>query len=183
MDLTFSRPPARHTRGIPISQLPHQAQRRPPGERSRPRHARSGFFFANDALPARRRRRSTARAPVNRVRREPYVRVAFRMMPTHSGGFDGTDVFNHPQNHPNGHPRRHAHRIGASVAPFYSAARARFGGFLGLTKLSVCHNQSKIGISSHNLTVNIWTVHAIYRSSAFFRPLVQINIKIGNLGP
>lgn len=105
-------------RGTPISQLAHHAQRRTPGERSRPRHARSGFFFANDALLARRRHRSTAPAPVNRVRRESYVTSRPRMMPAHSGGFDGTNVFNHPQNHPNGHPRRHAHRISASAALF-----------------------------------------------------------------
>jgi len=41
------------------------------------------------------------------------------MTPAHSGGFDGTDVFNHPQNHPNGHLQRHAHRISASAALFY----------------------------------------------------------------
>tara|TARA_B110001450_G_scaffold194991_1_gene183280 strand:- start:1921 stop:2199 length:279 start_codon:yes stop_codon:yes gene_type:complete len=48
------------------------------------------------------------------------------MTPAHSGGFDGTDVFNHPQNHPNGHPRRHAHRIGALVALFYTRSQTPF---------------------------------------------------------
>ena len=65
----------RHPHGnIDFSKLSHQAQRRPPGERSGPWHATSGFFFANDALPARRQRRSTSRAPCKPVRRQSYVR-------------------------------------------------------------------------------------------------------------
>ena len=69
------------------------------------------------------------------------------MMPTHSGGFDGTDVFNHPQNHPNGHPRRHAHRIGASVALFYTRHQSPFWRVFRVDVANyMTHNQSKIGI-------------------------------------
>ena len=73
------------------------------------------------------------RAPLrDPVHRHPYVRSRSAMTLAHSGGFDGTDVFNHPQNHPNGHLQRHAHRTGASARAFYNPRR---GAFLQLVRV------------------------------------------------